>query len=265
MNSRIKAACIGLVTVLCVLSYAHDGNSDQMLEIAGSTTCQKRFLEPAAESLRKRTGIKIKVDGIGTGRGLIALIDGNVMVSAASEDLEGAIKSAKKVAADASRDLQIPSNLEFHEIISDLIIPIVHKENTVSDLTWQQLRDLNTGTIANWNEVGGPNLPVQIITSHAGSATKAVFQQIVMDGKDYAFDAIVVDSTRKEILAVSKNRAGMGAVSMTFMQMFAGDTKPVRTSKISRPLGLLTIGSPQPDVQKMIDFMRSEEAKRHFQ
>ena len=261
----IKAGLLGIFTFVLVLSVFHEARSEELLAIWGSTTCQKRFLEPTSKALRKDTGIKINVNGVGTGRGLIALLDGKVEVSAASENLEGAINSAKKVAAEAGRDLVIPENLVFHEIILDHIIPIVHKDNTVSELTWEQLRKLNAGEIANWQEVGGANLPVQVVTSHTGSATKAVFQKLVMGKQDYSFDAIVVDSTRNEILAVSKNKGAIGAVSAGFLRMFSGDSKPVRTSKITRPLALITIGTPKPQVKKVIDYLLSEIGRKNFQ
>jgi phosphate transport system substrate-binding protein len=264
MNKGFTAVFVGFFTLVFVLSVSHEALSDELVVIWGSTTCQKRFLEPVASDLRKDTGLKINVNGVGTGRGLIALLDGKVQVSAASEDLEGAINSAKKVAAESGRDLEIPENLVFNEIILDHIIPIVHKDNAISELTWEDLGKLSTGEISNWQEVGGANLPVQVITSHTGSATKAVFQKLVMGSRDYASDAIMVDSTRKEILAVSKNTGAVGAVSDGFLKMFAGDTKPVRTKKITRPLGLITISTPQPDVQKVIDYLRTKKARKNF-
>jgi len=264
MRKSYVAALVGFFTLAFVLLVAFETFADDLVVIWGSTTCQKRFIEPLASDLRKDIGIKITVNGVGTGKGLIALLDGKVKVSAASEDLEGAISSAKKVAAESGRDLVIPDDLVFNEIILDHIIPIVHKDNIVSELTWEQLSKLNTGEILNWQDVGGPNLPVQVITSHTGSATKAVFQKLVMGKQDYASDAIVVDSTRKEILAVSKNSAAIGAISAGFLEMYSGETKSVRTKKITRPLGLITIGTPNPNVQKVIDYLRTEKAKKNF-
>ena len=63
----------------------------------GSTTCQKRFLEPGAKALEEATGIKIKVYGVGTGKGLLALFEGKTNVAISSNVLEGSILSAQKV------------------------------------------------------------------------------------------------------------------------------------------------------------------------
>ena len=231
----------------------------------GSTTCQKRFLEPGAKALEEATGIKIKVYGVGTGKGLLALFEGKTNVAISSNVLEGSIHSAQKVREKAGLEpIDVPKDLQFHTITEDIIVPIVHKDNPVERLTWEQLAKLNTGEIKNWQEVGGPNMPAKIITSHAGSCTKAVFQKLVMKKSDYASDAEEVKSTRLELNLVSKNEGGIGAVSQGFYKLNPGNTKIVKTAKISRPLGLITIGDPEPDVQKIIDFFHSDEGRKYI-
>lgn len=231
----------------------------------GSTTCQKRFLEPGAKALEDATGVKIKVFGVGTGKGMVALFDGKTNVAITSNDLEGTIKSTQKVLKkDGRPEAAIPGNIQFHEITKDIIVPIVNKDNTVENLSWAQLSDLNTGKIKNWKDVGGPDLSVQVVTSHAGSSTKAVFQEQVMKKADYAAEAIEVNSTRLEINEVSKVAGGVGAVSEGFFNLNPGKTKTIKSDSISRPLALITIGDPTPDVQKIIDFFRSAEGKKHI-
>ncbi len=57
-------------------------------------------------------------------------------------------------AADADIELeQIP-------IAREGFIFIVNKDNPVDSLTQQQLRDIYSGKITNWSEVGGPDLPI---------------------------------------------------------------------------------------------------------
>jgi phosphate transport system substrate-binding protein len=231
----------------------------------GSTTCQKRFLEPGAKALQETTGVKTKVFGVGSGKGLLALLGGKTNVAITSNNLEGTIKSAQKVLKKEGKPaVQIPEDLQFHEITKDVIVPIVNKDNPVASLTWAQLADLNTGKVSNWKDVGGADQAVQVVTSHAGSSTKAVFQKQVMRKADYAASAIQVKSTRLEINEVSKNVGGIGAVSAGFFNLNPGKTKMVKTETISRPLALITVGDPAPDVQKIIDFFRSTEGKKYI-
>jgi phosphate transport system substrate-binding protein len=249
--------CLGFLTTFAA--------SAADLALWGSTTCQKRFLEPGADALEKATGVKIKVYGVGTGKGMLALIEGKSTVAISSNTLEESINSAQKVRAkDDKLSIEVPEGLQYHKITEDVIVPIVHKDNPVDALTWQQLADLNTGMVTNWQGVGGPDLPVQVVTSHAGSSTKAVFQKQVMEKADYVSDAVVVKSTRLEINEVSKNKGGVGAVSAGFVSLNPGNTKVVKTAPITRPLGLITIGDPTPEVQKVIDFFGSPEGRKYI-
>ncbi len=238
--------------------------SAERVQIWGSTTCQKRFLEPGNKALEAATGVSVKVLGVGTGKGLIALIQGKAKASASSSSLESSINSAKKAAKKQGSTITIPNNLRFHEIAKDVIVPIVHKDNPITSLSWEQLKDIHTGKIKNWKSVGGADLPIRVVTSHEGSATRAVFQKQVMNKEDYVAGAIEVKSTRKEISEVSKFKAAIGAVSEGFFKLNPAKSKIVRTDTISRPLSLLTVGNPDPSIQKVIDYYRSGEGKKHF-
>lgn len=259
----IKAIQVGMFT-LATAAMATPALSAPF-QIWGSTTCQKRFLEPGAEALKAATGVDIKVVGVGTGKGLIGLIEGKAPMSAASSSLESTKKSGLKAAKEAGKELSLPDNLQFHEIAVDIIVPIVHEDNSVTSLTFEQLKDIHTGKITNWKDVGGEDMPIRVITSHAGSATKAVFQELVMHKEKYVEGAVEVNSTRKEIDEVSKFKGAIGAVSEGFHKQNAGKTKIVSTDEISRPLALLTVGDPTPDAQKVIDYFKSGEGKKHFE
>nr|MBF0223163.1 substrate-binding domain-containing protein [Desulfobulbaceae bacterium] len=251
-----------LFTALAGMFLVSSIASAQEVKVWGSTTCQKRFLEPGAEALEKATGIQVKVLGVGTGKGMLALLGGKTNVAASSSSLDSSIKSAKKEAAKAGDpDPVIPDNIMFHEIAKDVIVPIVHKDNPVTSLTFEQLADLSTGKVTNGKEVGGPDLPVKVVTSHAGSATREVFQEKVMKKAPYAADKLEVKSTRLEINEVSKDKGAIGAVSEGFFKQNPGDAKVIQTDSIQRPLALITIGDPAPEVQKIIDFFMGDGKK----
>ncbi len=258
MKPLILAMCLVVLT-------SFTASAADMVKLWGSTTCQKRFLEPGAKALVGATGVKIKVFGVGTGKGMVALFEGKTNVAISSNTLEASVKSAQKVRkAKGLEPIAVPEGLQYHTITEDVIVPIVHQDNPVTSLSWEQLSGLNTGKVTNWKNVGGNDVPVKVITSHAGSSTKAVFQKMVMKKQEYAGDVVEVKSTRLEINEVSKNVGGIGAVSQGFFNLNPGSTKIVKTDTVSRPLGLITIGDPAPDVQKIIDFFRSPEGKKQI-
>lgn len=258
MKKSIAVMLMGLF-VMPVLCAAGE------LTIAGSTTVQKRIVEPGAAALKAATGVAVKFQGTGTGKGLLALIDGSVTVSAASESLADAIVSAKNQARELSRTVNVPTELKFHGLYIDNIVVIVNKDNPVRELSMAQLKDLHTGKTKNWKEVGGPDLPVKVVTSHAGSATRQVFRKEVMDGADYMAGVVEVRTTRDELHEVAKDSGAIGAVSQGFVDLNPNLAKVVKAPLISRGLGLITVGTPQADVQKVIDFFRSPEGKKLIQ
>jgi len=261
----MKRLAFVLVSVILFMVSVSVASAEELV-MWGSTTCQKRIIEPTAALLEKETGIKVTVQGVGTGKELLALLDGKTKVALTSNDLKGTIVAGQKVLAEEKKpEAKIPENLQFHQIIEDVIVPIVNEKNKVDSLTWEQLKDMNTGKIKNWKEVGGEDMPVIIITSHAGSSTKEVFQHLVMKKEDYDKGAKEVQSTRNEIDEVAKFKGAVGAVSEAFVKLSKTKVKVVKTAVISRPLALVTIGAPDKTVQTIIDFLKKPETQKHFE
>lgn len=252
MKKILSASIISCCLVLATVAFSED------VKIHGSTTIQKRVLEPGKDALEKATGIKLVLVGNGTGNGLEDLVSGKCDASGASEELADAVASMK-----AATGKDAPANLKGNVITSDVIKVIVHPSNPVSKLSKDQLKGLHNGKIDNWKTVGGPDLPVIVVTSHLGSATKKVFQKVIMDNDPYVTGAIEVETTRKEIDNVAQFPEGIGAVSLGFVNLPGNKekVKMVETPEISRPLMLITKGEPSPSVRKVIDFFLGEGKK----
>lgn len=250
----MKTSIIAISLVTAVVGVFTGSAIAAELTISGSTTVQKRVIEPGAAKFKEVSGIDLKIQGVGTGKGIIALIEGKVPAAAASETLEEAVASAKKQASEGGKTFEVPANLKFYELTKDSVVVIVHKDNSVANLSKDQLKAIHTGKTKNWKEVGGPDLPIKVVTSHAGSATRAVFAKQMMDGADYVAGAVEVRTTREEINEVSKDKGAIGAVSEGFYAQNKGNAKQVKAPAILRPLGLITKGDASPDVMKVVDF-----------
>jgi phosphate transport system substrate-binding protein len=208
--------------------------------------------------LKKATGIDLELVGNGTGNGVEDLVNGKCDAAGASEELVDAIASMKAASGkDATGDLK------GHVITSDVIRVIVNPGNSVTKLSKEQLKGLHTGTVANWKEVGGPDLGIIVVTSHAGSATRKVFNKMMMDGQPYVTGAIEVETTRKEVDNVADLPEAIGAVSMGFVNLPGnkGKVKVVDSPEIGRPLMLITKGEASASVKKIVDFFRGEGKK----
>jgi phosphate transport system substrate-binding protein len=253
-EDEMKKICLIVLIAFVTIAFAGEVMAKE-LTLAGSTTVQKRVLEPAKEKIASATGIDIAIRGTGSGKGFAELMDGKIEASIASSPL-ASLLSKKGLSDDGT--------YQEHIIIQDVIVPIVHKSNPVSELTWEQLSDINTGKITNWKEVGGEDQKIVVVTSHKESATRAVFQKKVMKKANYAEGKRVVKSTRQEVGLVSKFKGGIGAVSEGFVAMNPGKVKVIKANKISRPLSIITKGDPNPDVQSLINYLKTPDAQKLY-
>jgi phosphate transport system substrate-binding protein len=158
----------------------------------------------------------------------------------------------------AGRDAA-PSTLRFVVIASDQVVFVVNPANPVRQVSADQLRDIHTGKIANWKEVGGPDLAIQVVTDVASSATRGLIKQAVLKGAEYVATAkaVKVETISDEVAALPGGIGGLGA----------GFVKPgvvvvLSTQKVERPLGLITVGEPDKKVARVIEALKAAVAAR---
>jgi len=226
----------------------------ETLEISGGTTPWADKIEPRLVDF-KAAGIDIKFNGVGTGRGTLALIDGKVPMATVGDTLEDSVGAAKKAAKQEGREITVPGNLVYTKIGTDEQVVIVHKSNTVTALTKAQLKDIGTGKITNWKEVGGSDLPIKVVVTEPSLAPGQFFKKTVMDGVDYVQGATEVRSPKEVITWVSRTPGGFGAAADVHMKQNPGDAKTVKTPVIMRPMGLVTVGQPSGAAKKVADLL----------
>ena len=74
------------------------------------------------------------------------------------------------------KDSELEQGITGTVIALDGIAVVINPENTVEDLTIEQIAGLADGTIKNWSEVGGPDAEVVLIGREAGSGTRDGFE-----------------------------------------------------------------------------------------
>jgi phosphate transport system substrate-binding protein len=230
------------------------------LEISGSTVVVKDTLQPAAAAIKDATGVEIKANGMGSGRGMVALFEGKSGMAAVSESLDEALASAKKTMAEIGSRASVPANLTYHEIGRDRVAVFVHKDNPVTALNKAQLRDLFTGKVQNWKEVGGPDVPVKVFLSSPGSGTRGTFQKLALDGAEFGGGATDFRTSLAAIVEVTKDRGGIAVAGPSLLDdAKSPNLKIVGTPPIERPMALVTVGKPSEPAQKVIDFLRKKK------
>ena len=157
---------------------AADIGSTRAIQNKGSDTLVNVALAWAENYRQVEPEISIAVTGGGSGTGIAALINGTVDIANASR----AMKDSEFEDARANGIEAIE-----HVVAIDALAIIVHPDNPVSELSIQQLSDIYTGKIANWQEVGGNDAPIVLLSRETNSGTHVYFLEEVVrqgDGED---------------------------------------------------------------------------------
>src|SRR5574341_96426 len=166
----------------------------------------------------------------------------------------------------AFRETGVPEEGTYqeHVILKDVMVPIVHPKNPVKTLTLGQLADINSGKIANWKSVGGPDERIAVVVPPRSSGTRKFLQEAVMNGGDFSGNAFIAVTTREEIELVAESPIAMGVLSEGFVKMNPGKVKVVGIKPITRQLSIVTKGEPSAELLAVINFLKSAAAKKYF-
>ena len=148
-------------------------------------------------------GVTVSYDPTGSGAGITGATDQTLDIGLSSR----ALKDEEKNDVDGTT------------IALDGIAIIVNKESAVADLTVDQLKQMFTGEITNWKDVGGADGEIVLIGREAGSGTRDGFESIV-DVKDSCKYAQELTATGAVISAVEANPLAIGYASLSAV----GDT-----------------------------------------
>lgn len=233
-----------------------DGTLSGSITIAGSTSVAPIADVLAEEFMALHKNVQIHVQSSGSSAGILAAQEKTADIGMSSRELK-------------------PEEKNIHEIViaMDGIVMIVNNSNTVaSDLTIDQVRKIYAGEVKNWNEVGGKDVPIVVVTRETGSGTRGAFEEIVMNKQEISAGAIVQNSTGAVKTAVQNDPNAIGYISLAALDSNVKDIaiEGVRGTistiqdgsyKIARPFLLLTNQEPEGLVKAFIDYALSEEGQ----
>ena len=116
---------------------------------AGCGITKKAFMGELAEAYKRRYGVEIMLEGGGATKGIRRISDQSVHIG-------GTCRPKLDANAEESLAQLVP-------VAWDALVVIVHKDNPVSDISMQQLKDLYDGKVTNWKQLGGPDRPVSLM------------------------------------------------------------------------------------------------------
>ncbi|HJA63626.1 MAG TPA: phosphate ABC transporter substrate-binding protein [Candidatus Intestinimonas stercoravium] len=212
------------------------------VNLNGSTSVENVILTLGEAFMEANPDVTVNYDPTGSGTGINAALEGTCDLGLASRDLD---------------EEETAQGLTSTVFALDGIAIIVNSENSVSDLTIEQIAGLATGEITNWSEVGGIDAPVVLIGREAGSGTRDGFESIT-GTEDTCVYTQELTSTGAVIQAVAGNPNAFGYASLSAVEGQDG-VKAISVNGVAPSEETVLDGSYQ--VQRNFNFVYMADAE----
>ena len=232
--------------------------NDTTIAISGSTSVGPLVELEEEEFEANNQGVTIEINQTGSSSGIKDTISGTTEIGMSSRELTD----------------EESKNLKEVTIAVDGIGVVVNKNNPVKNLTLEQIKDIFTGKITNWSEVGGEDKEIVVVSREEGSGTRTAFQEILnYSTEDTVKNAIVNNSTGATKVMVEENDNAIGYMSIGYIDdsiasvnvdgvEATADNVKSGEYKIQRPFLLVyKEGALSEEGQEFIDFILSDKGQ----
>ncbi len=229
------------------------------LLLTGSSTMAPLMSAVARRFGSIHPGVCIEVQTGGSGRGVSDARQGKADIGMAA-----------RILSESEGDLY------GFPIARDGVAVIVHKDNPVRTLGDRQLVDIFAGKVSNWAQLGGRNVPIQVLAGEASRGSSELFVHYLSIKYEDIRPHRVVGDNALRIKAVAESPGAVVYVSVGEAERNVKAGVPIKllpvagveaTSQnvrhgsfpISRPLTLVTRGLPNGLVKKFVEFSLSSQ------
>ena len=259
MKKKFLSCLVGLSIVGGITACNQNSANLEKLTLTGSSTVAPLASEIAKKFEAEHPGVRIDVQTGGSSRGLADTAQGLADI--------GMISRALK---------ENETDFQSFAIAKDGIGIILESSNPVENLSDEQIVDIYTGKIDNWQQVGGINAPITVVNKAEGRSTLELFlDYFQLENSQIQADAIIGDN-QQGIKTVTGNKNAIGYVSIGTAERDINAGVPLKllslggveastftvqddSFPLSRPLNLVTTKTPSGLTKEFIEFARSEK------
>ena len=223
-----------------------------VIDIAGGTAHIPVMKEAARQIMEANPAVRITVAGGGSGVGVQKVGEGIVQIGNTGRALK-------------------PAEVEKYGLVSfpfaiDGVAVAVNPANRVEGLTKAQIKDIFSGKIANWKEVGGADAPISLYVREDGSGTRETFEERALDKGASAAAANVVNSNGAMKTAIGQDPnaigyVGIGHLDKSIKGISVDGMAPSQENAasgqytVTRLLYMNTKGEPQGITRGFVDYI----------
>jgi phosphate transport system substrate-binding protein len=226
------------------------GSASGTITVAGSTALLPLVLDASAAYQAAHKDVKISVSGGGSATGITQV-------------------AAKAIDIGDSDILAVnhPELRDNRVAVSGFAI-VTNPAAGVKNLSRKQLQDIFSGTVTNWNAVGGADQKIVVVNRPRSSGTRAVFIKTIMGGAAIADSGLVQDATGTAVAVVKQTPGGVSYVALSGLKggvtIVAVDgvlPTPEMVASGKYPIWsyehMYTYGEPKGHVAAFIDFVKN--------
>ena len=256
--------------LLALFAVSCSGDKMTVLTLKGSDTMVQLAQRWAEQYMKAHQGVQIQVTGGGSGTGISALINGTTDICAASRPMKENEKQ-KLVAKYDYAGVEV-------RVARDGITIFLNKENPIKELSLTQIKEIYTGKITNWKDVGGPDRAIILYGRENSSGTYEFFKDHVLKKADFANDMQALSGTAAVVNAVQRDPNGIGfggagyAEGLKECAVRAKDDSPAHLPSkenilsgeypISRYLYLYLREKPEGEMKNFLDHVLGPEGQK---
>lgn len=230
----------------------------EILRYAGATTLQRDFMRDASHRFGSAYDVRFELEGGNSGAGIKALSAGKIDLAGSGHFLTGKEKAA---------------GLVEHLIGWDPLVVVVHATNPIENVSREDLRRMLLGTVRNWNQIGGRDLPLLQVAAPVGSGVHEAVEQLLLGDQQISSRAIVSLVVADADKNVSLLPAGFTVTSMSMVDaervkvvkvegvMASHQTVAAGEYPLVKPLLLVTRGKAKGTLALFINFAKSPEGQ----
>ncbi len=194
----MKILSAAIPVLLAAVAFTGCGSTtEKTVSTDGSTSMEKVISYLSEAYMADNSNVKVTYNPTGSGSGIQAVQEGRCDIGLSSRSLKDEEKS----------------DLNETIVAIDGIAVIVNPANSVTDITIDEIAQIYTGEITNWNELGGSDAPIVCIGREAASGTRDGFESVTgtADKCKYAQE---LTSTGDVVQTVSSNPNAIGYASL---------------------------------------------------